>query len=175
MQNFFDPITRSLRESLWTFQSDGKDEYVRAFSIIRRDLARREINAGSDTPVPIVAHDYWVFTPIAYFASSCKNLKVVGFIVDEELSQGPIEDLFREKQRELVDRLNAGAYVVQRVGIPDGWGGRLIGDTLRSSFPPERVQQWNVPDRGGGTKLVVYRLKSDPVSLTSAGAAPMVR
>lgn len=182
-QNYFDPITADLRESLWTFRPEGKDEFERAFRLIRHDNARARAGRGpaashavaGATPLPIVAHDYWALMPLAYFASSRRDFEVVRLIGQEELGRGSIEDLAREKRRELSDRLRSGAYVVERVGIPEAWGGRVIDDAVKSSFPPEQVRRWEVPNRSGHPALIVYRLKDHPAPLAAGAASNVLR
>ena len=105
--------------------------------------------------------------PLAYLSSSRKDLDVIELISVEALGRRSLDEICREKQRELIDRLRSGAYAVTGVGVPAAWGGKLIEDTVRSSFPPEQVQQWEILNRDGGVALIVYRLKDDPASLAA--------
>jgi hypothetical protein len=135
---------------------------------------------GGAEPTPIVVHDYWALMPLAYLASSSRDFEVVGLISDEEWGRGSIDDLFREKQSELTDRLRSGAYVVERLGVPVASGGDVIEATLRSAFPPDRVQRWEISNRSGGPALIVFRLKDGPAQVATtrpapAGGAPAVR
>ncbi len=50
--NYLDPTTRGLRESFWTFRSDGKDEFERALSLIQRDIARTRASHHPDAKTP---------------------------------------------------------------------------------------------------------------------------
>jgi hypothetical protein len=45
------------------------------------------------------------------------------------------------------------------IGIPDYGGGTVIEDTVKSAFAPGQVQRWEVPTRGDGAGLIVYRLE----------------
>jgi hypothetical protein len=174
--NQFDPILTGLGESLWTFQSDGEDEFEGALSLILRESARTR--AGEDPaakPTRIIAQDYWVLMPLAYLSGSSKDLEVDRLIDDEEWGRDSVENITRAKRRELGDRVRAGAFVVERVGNPDVWGGKVIEDTMRGSFPPGRVQRWEVPNRNGSPALIVYRIKDDPNPLASAADPSGVR
>lgn len=179
-QSILDPARMGIRESFWTFQSDGKDEFERALSLIQRDIARTRASHHPDaktptefaTCTPIVVHDYWAFFPLAYLASSSKDLEVLWLISDREMGRRSLDDITREKERELRDRLLSGTYVVDRVGIPYEAGGNVIPYTVLALFPPERVQWWPVLNRGGGPALNVYRLKDGPAPLASAQPAP---
>ena len=161
--NVLDPPMKSEHESLWTLKPDGQDEYEEALTLIRREEARTNVRAA--TSIPIVTHDYWAFMPLAYLASSSKNLDVGLLISYDELGKRPLDEISREKQRELVHKFRAGAYVIKRVGVPDAWGGKVIEDTVQASFAPGLVQRWDVPNRGGGPALIVYRLKDAPTPI----------
>jgi hypothetical protein len=174
--NQFDPILAALRESLWTFQSDGEDEFDGALSLILRESARSK--AGDDPaakPIQIIGQDYWVLMPLAYLSSSRKELKVDRLIDDEEWRHDSVENITRAKQRELGDQMRAGAFVVERVRSPDDWGGRVIDVTMRNSFPPGRVQRWEVPNRHGNPAVVVYRLRDEPSPIASTSETAGVR
>jgi hypothetical protein len=181
--NQFDPMLAKIGESLWTFQPDGKDEFDRALSLIRRDVARTRAGgnsagmpaAGSAKPVPIIVQDYWALMPLAYLAGSNPHLEVVRLIDDDAWGRDSLENIVREKSRELGDRVRAGAYVVERVGTPDVWGSKVIDDTVKSSFPAGSVRRWEVPNRCGMPALIVYRLKDGPDPLASSVDATGVR
>jgi hypothetical protein len=181
--NQFDPMLAKIGESLWTFQPDGKDEFDRALSLIRRDVARTRAGgnsagmpaAGSAKPVPIIVQDYWALMPLAYLAGSNPHLEVVRLIEDDAWGRDSLENIVREKSRELGDRVRAGAYVVERVGTPDVWGSKVIDDTVKSSFPAGSVRRWEVPNRCGMPALIVYRLKDGPDPLASSVDATGVR
>jgi hypothetical protein len=168
-QNFLGPGMREDRESLWTFRSDQKDQYERALSLIRRDAARRRHIAGSggrtpsgsSPPTLIIVHDYWARMPLAYLASFCTDLEVVPLIDLEGQDSRNLDDLCREKQRELMNQLRSGAYTIQRPGLPDFDRGTVIADTVSSAFGQGQVRRWVVPDRKGGAGLIVYRLEDE--------------
>jgi hypothetical protein len=163
-QILLDPNMSYDRESLWTFQADQKDHFERALSLIRRDVARRRQSGGSamagDTPVPtpVIVHDYWALMPLAYLASFSKDFEVSPLIDPEGPVNRNFDDLCREKQREVEDRLRSGGYAVCNLGVPDYGGGMIIEETVNSAFLPGQVRRWEVPTRSGGTGLVVYRL-----------------
>jgi hypothetical protein len=179
-RNYFGPVAQDLRESLWTFRPESKDEFDRALSLIRRDSARMRASrnsavieaAGGATPTPIVVHDYWAFMPLAYLSSFSKDIEVAELISKEESGRSPIDDLFREKQRVLTDRLRSGAYVVGRIGVPIVWGEATIDDTLRSAFPPGQLRRWEISTRSGGTALIVYRLEDSPPRVATTRPTP---
>jgi hypothetical protein len=174
-------IDRSLRdegESLWTFQPDGEDQYERALALIRRDLAERgraariEPTRGTLPPTDVIVHDYWALTPLAYLASSSNDLELMRLIDPDRWDARDLDRLCREKQRELGDRLRAGAYAIYRVGVQAGGGGTVIEDTANSEFRPEQLRRWAVPTRGGGAGLIVYRLEDDASRIAARPPAP---
>jgi hypothetical protein len=175
-QNFLDPGMKGDRESLWTFQPDQKDEYERALSLIRRDVARRRRSGGirttGGTPTPVIVHNYWTIMPLAYLASFSEDIEVVPLIDPMAPANGDLDDLCREKQRELGDRMRTGAYAIYRFGVPayvgvPPYGGTVIEDTVNSAFLPGQVRRWMVPTRGGGPGLVVYRFEDEPAQVAS--------
>jgi hypothetical protein len=163
--NLLDPDMSKDRESIWTFQADRKDEYEGALSLIRRDVARRRsrgwMAAVGDPPPPtqLIVHDFWAFMPLAYLAGSSKDFAVVPLLDLEGQVNRSFDDLCREKQRTLENEMRSGAYAICRVGVPDYGGGTVIEDTVKSAFVPGQVQRWEVPTRGGGAGLIVYRLE----------------
>jgi hypothetical protein len=179
--NTFDPMREGYyHESIWTFRADARDEYERAMRLIERDIARRDAGRAADgtgpvgesTPVPVFVQSYWTFMPLAYLSSSSGNCKVVRLIEDPEWEGVSSDDLLGRKRRELAAALRAGGYAVDCTGRRALWGERLIEDTVRTDFPPERIQQWGVATRGGGLAVVVYRLKDDASRLASQPSAP---
>jgi hypothetical protein len=176
-QNLFDRCMRDERESLWTFQPDQDDQYERALALIRRDLAERRLAAGIDPtrgtlpPTAVIVHDYWALMPLAYLASSSNDLELMRLIDPESPETGDLDQLCREKQRELGDRLRTGAYAITRVGVQAYGGGTVIEDAVRADFAPGQVRRWTVPTRTGGAGLIVYRFEDDASRIAAQQSA----
>jgi 4-amino-4-deoxy-L-arabinose transferase-like glycosyltransferase len=168
----FDPRLAKIGESIWTVQADAPDQYEQALSLIREDREQRQRSAG---PISIVAHDYWTRLPVGYLASSTSDFEVLRLISHEEIQSRPFDELCREKQRDLASRLQAGGYVVTGLWVPHIAGGSIIGDTVRTSFPAGRVQRWDVADRAGVPRLIVYSLKAETAQLAPGQTAVTAR
>jgi hypothetical protein len=176
-QTLIDRCLRDERESLWTFQPDRKDQYERALALIRRDLAERRRATGIDptrgtlAPTAVIVHDYWALLPLAYLASSSKDLELMRLIDPDRCDARDLDRLCGEKQRELGDRLRTGAYAIYRVGVPVYGGGTVIEDTVNSKFSPGQVRRWAVPTRAGGAGLIVYRFEDDASRIAARQSA----
>jgi 4-amino-4-deoxy-L-arabinose transferase-like glycosyltransferase len=179
--NYLDPTTKQLRESLWTITSDGADEYERALSLIETEQRH---NGASPAPgalvdsdrkaaVPVIAHDFWVYMPLAYLAASSQDMFVKELVTADGLgSHSPLE-YYLMKETELREQLRSGAYIITRPGstlVPFVPG--TVENLVRSWYPAESVQCWVVPDSGGHPQLTVYRINDAPAPATAIRQGP---
>jgi hypothetical protein len=143
-------------ESVWSFGSDAPDPRRRLLALIRDDFDRtgpgRGTTSGREGPggagrIVIIGAGGWVkdYAVLRYLALRCGNIKVASY---EKLGSNP-----EQHQQLLCDLLEKGAYAVS---VPPR--GDDLDQVIRSFFPPEHVQRWEIPWRGVRF-MTAYRLK----------------
>jgi hypothetical protein len=142
-------------ESIWTFGSDEREPHRRALSLICDDFDRaasgRGIREGRGGPggagrlVMIPAGRWKDYGVLEYLALERGDVRMARY---EKLGMSP------EQRRQLLrEYLQQGAYAISVLRR-----GEDLDHVIQSSFPPERVQRWEVL-RYGEKVMTVYRLK----------------
>jgi hypothetical protein len=154
--NWFHVYTGSGRESLWTLKADTPEPYDVAFRIICRDyLDRGEALRG---PCRILGEDFWSAEPLEYYASTHPIVRVERldshcFNTWMKMDPHNLDDYKRLFLETSTDRLRRGGYFVAHT--PDGFA---LAERLKSAFPADSIQTWDVLHPGGAVLIKVCRL-----------------